>query len=49
MLISYAFGTLEVKMSCYKIQPAKTLPNIYFDILEYLSTLDFLSFYKSDL
>ena len=25
MWILYAFGTFEVKMSCYKIQPAKTL------------------------
>ena len=25
MWILYAFGTFVVKMSCYKIQPAKTL------------------------
>ena len=29
MWILYAFGTLQVKMSCYKIQPAKTLVDWY--------------------
>ena len=28
MWIIYAFGTAEVKMSCYKIRPAKTLGNM---------------------